>query len=393
MNTPLSRGLFRVKGSHNEHKVSFSELFFDLVFVYAITQTAHLFIHHFTPYGAYQGLLILLAVWWVWVFTTWVTNWLDPERVPVRLLLFALMLLGMILSIAIPESFGQHGLLFALAYVFMQLGRTLFVCLHSRKHNPVLHRDFMRMTLWFTLSGAFWIYGALQEAQERTLWWTLALFLEYLSASLSFRVPGLGKSDSAEWKISGHHFAERCGLLIIIALGESLLVTGNTFAEMDWDGATVTGFVSAFVATVAMWWIYFSLSAERASHRLNESEETGKMARLVYTYIHFLIIAGIVLTAVADEFILHHAHGHISTATLVAALGGPALYLLGNILFKVLTFNSHPRSHYIGLGLLALLGVCHSLLTPAALALLSALVLVLVAGWETLAVLRNDRSE
>ncbi|MDX1409728.1 MAG: low temperature requirement protein A, partial [Saprospiraceae bacterium] len=118
MHSP-THGLFRPKGDHSEHKVSFSELFFDLVFVYAITQSAHLLIAHFTPYGVYQGLLVILAVWWVWVFTTWVTNWLDPETVAVRLMLFVLMLLGMGLSIAIPDAFGKHGLLFALCYVAM----------------------------------------------------------------------------------------------------------------------------------------------------------------------------------------------------------------------------------------------------------------------------------
>ncbi|MBB3060087.1 low temperature requirement protein A [Microbulbifer rhizosphaerae] len=386
----MSAGLFRVKGSHNEHKVSFSELFFDLVFVYAITQTTHLLIHHFTPYGAFQAMLLLLAVWWVWVFTAWVTNWLDPERIPVRLVLFALMLLGMILSISIPEAFGKHGMLFALAYVTMQLGRTLFFCLHSRKHDPVLHNDFLRMSLWFALAAVFWIAGALQIEKTRTILWTAALVLEYLSASLSFRVPGLGRSDSGEWKISGAHMAERCGLLVIIALGESLLVTGNSFAERHWGIATITSFLSAFVATVAMWWIYFSLSAERASERMNKSEHTGAMARLVYTYIHFLIIAGIVLTAAADEFILAHASGHVSLPTLVAVIGGPALYLVGNILFKTLIFNSHPRSHYLGLILLAFLVPVHTLVSPAVLAVLSTAILVIVACWETVVVLRSD---
>ena len=382
--------LFRVKGGHNEHKVSFSELFFDLVFVYAITQTAHLLINHFTPYGAFQSLLILMAVWWAWVFTTWVTNWLDPETVPVRLMLFALMLLAMVASIAIPKAFGEHGLLFACAYITLQLGRTIFMCLSSRKAAPQLHNDFLRMTLWFALAAIFWIIGAVQEGETRTLWWALALTVEYLSASLSFYVPGMGRSDSRKWNISGAHMAERCGLLIIIALGESLLVTGNTFSHTDWSVATTTAFISAFIATVAMWWIYFSLSAERASHRITNSETSGHMGRLVYTYVHFLIIASIVIVAAADEFILAHATGHIGTATLVAAIGGPALYLVANILFKTLIFNSHPLSHYVGLGLLAALIPLSSFISPVILAILTTSVLVLVATWETVVVIRNE---
>lgn len=390
MHKPGLTNLFRVKGGHNEHKVSFSELFFDLVFVYAITQTAHLLINHFTPYGAFQSLLILMAVWWAWVFTTWVTNWLDPETVPVRLMLFVLMLLGMVASIAIPKAFGEHGLLFACAYITIQLGRTIFMCMSSRKAAPELHNDFLRMTLWFALAAIFWIIGALQEGQERTLWWAAALAIEYLSASLSFYVPGMGRSDSGKWNISGAHMAERCGLLIIIALGESLLVTGNTFSHTDWSTETVIAFISAFVATVAMWWIYFSLSAERASARITNSEKTGHMGRLVYTYVHFLIIASIVIVAAADEFILAHATGHTGIATLVAAIGGPALYLVANILFKTLIFNSHPLSHYVGLGLFATLIPLSAFISPVILAVITTSILVLVAAWETVAVIRNE---
>lgn len=380
-------GLFRPKGSHAEHKVSFSELFFDLVFVYAITQSAHLLIAHFTPYGVFQGLLVVLAVWWVWVFTTWVTNWLDPETVPVRLMLFVLMLLGMGLAIAIPQAFGKHGLLFALCYVAMQIGRTVFICLCSRQHRPELHRGFVRMTIWFCASATLWITGALQDDVFRTLLWSLAILIEYASASLSFAVPGLGRSDSKDWDISGPHMAERCGLLLIIALGESLLVTGNTFSGTHWDAATITTFLSAFVTTVAMWWLYFSLSAERASDVIAESDNRGHLGRLVYTYVHLLLIIAIVLVAVADEFVLAHPHGHTSIATMVAMIGGTALYLVANILFKWLVFRGHPLSHYIGLGLLAALCFVAFVVPPSMVALATTLILVIVAIQETVVVM------
>lgn len=383
-------GLFRPKGSHAEHKVSFSELFFDLVFVYAITQSAHLLIAHFTPYGVLQSMLVILAVWWVWVFTTWVTNWLDPETVPVRLMLFALMLLGMGLSISIPEAFGKHGLLFAVCYVTMQIGRTVFICMCSRKHRPDLHRGFIRMTVWFAVSGVFWLIGAFQDDTLRTLLWGLAIAIEYLSASVSFAVPGLGRSDSKEWDISGAHMAERCGLLLIIALGESLLVTGNTFAGTQWDSATITAFVSAFVTTVAMWWLYFSLSAERASDVISHSDNSGHLGRVIYTYVHLLLIIAIILVAVADEFVLAHPHGHTSIGTMVAMIGGTALYLIANILFKWLVFNGHPLSHYIGLGLLAILCVAAFHVPPVAVAVATTLILVLVAIQETMVVMRKN---
>lgn len=389
----ISAELFRIKGGAREHKVDFVELFFDLVFVYAITQTTHVLIEHPDPLGVYSFFLILLSVWWVWVFTTWVTNWLDPQRVAVKLLLFTMMLAGMLMAIAIPHAFNDYALLFACAYIFMQLGRTLFMCLVCRGRRPAVHSTFVRMALWFGLSAVLWITGALADDSARLLWWSAAVLVEYASAMASFYVPLLGRSNSADWDISGEHMAERCGLLVIIALGESLLVSGSTFAGLDWDAATVTAFVSAFVATVAMWWIYFNLAAEHASEKLGEMEDTGAVGRLVYTYVHFLIIAGIVIIAAADEFVLAHPLGHTPEKVIWTIVGGAGIYLVGNILFKWLIFHSHPRSHYVGILLLLLLIPTGLILPPVAIGTAAAAVLVLVGAWETLVVANSRRGQ
>ncbi|WP_346840070.1 low temperature requirement protein A [Microbulbifer sp. SAOS-129_SWC] len=395
----FSASLFRVKGSAREHKVDFVELFFDLVFVYAITQTTHLLIASPGLAGVYRFFLILLSVWWVWVFTAWVTNWLDPQKVPVKLLLFALMFAGMLMAIAIPHAFDQAAWLFAASYLFMQLGRTLFMCLASRRERPAVHGTFVRMALWFGLSAALWIGGAAADGSARLLWWSAAVLVEYTSAMVSFHIPllerftGLVPSRSGDWDISGEHMAERCGLLVIIALGESLLVSGSTFAGLDWSPATVKAFVSAFVATVAMWWIYFNLAVEHANEEIAAAENTGAVGRLVYTYVHLLIIAGIVVVAAADEFVLAHPSGHTPARVVWAAIGGAVLYLGGNLLFKWLIFRSHPRSHYVGILLLLLLIPGGLFLPPLALGVLSSAILVLVGVWETVAVTAARRSE
>lgn len=393
MLTALFGNLFRVKGGAREHKVDFVELFFDLVFVYAITQTTHVLIKHPDPLGVYSFFLILLSVWWVWVFTTWVTNWLDPQKVAVKLLLFAMMLAGMLMAVAIPHAFDDYALLFACAYVFMQLGRTLFMCLVCGGRRPAVRSTFVRMAIWFGLSAALWIAGALAPESARLLWWSAAVAVEYASAMASFYVPFLGRSSSSEWDISGEHMAERCGLLVIIALGESLLVSGSTFADLDWNPATVAAFNSAFVATVAMWWIYFNLAAERASETVGETENTGKIGRLVYTYVHFLIIAGIVIIAAGDEFVLAHPLGHTPDKVIWAMVGGAIIYLVGNILFKWLIFRGHPRSHYVGILLLLLLIPAGLILPPVAIGIAAALILVLVGVWETLVVAGGRRGE
>lgn len=207
-----------------------------------------------------------------------------------------------------------------------------------------------------------------------------------------FYVPGLGRSTFEDWNISGEHMAERCGLLIIIALGESLLVSGSTFAHMAWTDLTIVAFVSAFVSTVAMWWIYFSVSAEHAAHRIAKSDNPGRIARLGYTYIHILIVMGVVVVAAADEFVLAHPEGHVSIKMLIACVGGPFIYVLGNLLFKRVVFGQYAHSHIVGLSVLALLAATAIWMTPVALSLATTTILVIVGAWETIAVERNRRA-
>jgi low temperature requirement protein LtrA len=231
-----SRDLLRQRERHDHGKVSFVELFFDLVFVFAVTQLSHSLIEHFTLVGAAHTLLLMLAVWWVWIYTTWVTNSLDPERLPVRLVLLTLMLVGLILSSSIPKAFESRGLAFG-AYVAMQVGRTLFF-LWAVKGHPGMVRNFQRILIWLVLAGVFWIAGGIAHHAARFGLWVLALSLEYVSPSLGFRVPGLGRSTTGDWNVEGGHMAERCGLFVIIALGESILVTGATFSGLPWTPAS-----------------------------------------------------------------------------------------------------------------------------------------------------------
>ena len=185
--------------------------------------------------------------------------------------------------------------------------------------------------------------------------------------------------------------AERCGLFIIIALGESVLVTGSTFAKLQWDAAVVTAFVASFLGTVAMWWIYFAIGATRGSHQIAESDDPGRIAWVAYTVLHLPIVAGIVVVAVADELVLAHPAGHVDLATALAVLGGPALYFAGNALFKRASFPHVPLSHLVGLALLAALGALVPFVTPVLLSVATTAVLALVAVWEWIS-LRHSRA-
>jgi low temperature requirement protein LtrA len=375
--------MLRSRDGHEHNKATFVELFFDLVFVFAVTQLSHTLLEHFTLAGIIETVLLLMAVWWVWIYTTWVTNWLDPDKTPVRLMLFALMLAGLVLSTSIPEAFGSRALAFAGAYVFMQLGRSLFMLWALHGHSPANYRNFLRINTWLALSAVLWIGGAVAEGEARLGLWIAALAIEYVSPSLGFWTPGLGRSTTADWDVEGGHLAERCGLFIIIALGESILVTGATFAKLPWSPVTVAAFATAFVGSVSMWWIYFNIGAERGSKRITQSSDPGRLARLAYTYMHLPLVAGIIVVAVGDELVLAHPTGHIDLKTAAAVLGGPALYLIGNLMFKRTTANRPALSHIVGLILLAGLAPLAPLLQPFTFAAAANLVLVMVAVWET----------
>jgi low temperature requirement protein LtrA len=383
--------LLRARGGHEHAPVAAIELFFDLVFVFAVTQLSHSLFEHLSPGGVLQALMLFLAVWWLWIFTAWATNWLDPEKIAVRLLLLALMLGSLLLSASIPEAFGEKGGMFGCTFAAMQVGRSLFMVAALRAHRPANYRNFLRITIWLAMSGTFWVFGGFTEGEERITAWAIALAVEYVAPWLSFWVPVLGRSSTTDWDIEGTHLAERCGLFVIIALGESILVTGAGFADLEWKTATIAGFIVAFLGSVAMWWVYFDTGATRASRRIAVSVDPGRQGRLVYTYIHLLIVAGIIVSAVADNIVLVRPREADSTDK-IAILSGTAIYLVGNALFKWVTNDRRapPLSHLAGLGMMLALIPYAALHAPSALALGAATtgVLVIVAAWESVALRR-----
>ena len=384
--------LFRPIVPHQHSRVTYVELFFDLVFVFAVTQISHTLLAHFTLLGALQVTLLFLAVWWVWVFTSWITNWLNPEKTPVRLLLFAMMLGGLVLSTSIPAAFEARGLWFAIAYAAMQVGKTIFLWVSTPPSRPRTRMNAIRIAAWLSMSAIFWIAGGIMEGQSRLVLWAIALIIEYVSPAVRFWIPRYGASSVADWMIEGGHMAERCALFIIIALGESIVVIGATFAELTWTIDNVLAFVSAFVGSLAMWWIYFHIGAEAGSEQLSKSSEPGRLARLAYTYLHLPIVAGIIVAAVADELVLKHPGGHSDLKTVISAIGGPLLFLFGTVLFKHSFRGFLQLSHGIGIIALCVLAWFASELSPLMLSVLTTAIMIVVAVWETIS-LQSDPAE
>lgn len=378
--------LLRTPDPHGHAKVSFVELFFDLVFVFAVTQLSHTLIGHFahdgvTLGGALQTGFLMLAVWWVWVFTSWVTNWLDPERLPVRICLFAMMLGGLLMSVSLPQAFGERALMFAVSFSSIQVGRTLFFLWAARGGDAILVRNFQRIGVWLVISAVLWIAGALSPELRVPLWVT-ALAIEVVGPSAGFFVPGLGRSTTSDWTISGGHLAERCALFVIIALGESLLVTGATFAAEPLTSMSLLAFLVSFAGSLALWWLYFDTTNEFASGRIAHSDDPGRLARLAYTYLHLPIVAGIIVNAAADEFVLAHPDGHTDLKTALCLLGGVGLYAIGVGLFKRAVVGRWPWSHGVAVLVLAAAGPFVHAWTPVATSAFACAVLVALAAWE-----------
>jgi low temperature requirement protein LtrA len=376
--------LFRPIVPNQHSRVTYAELFFDLVFVYAVTQVSHTLLAHFTLLGAVETTMLFLAVWWVWVYTSWVTNWLNPELTPVRVLLFFLMLGGLVLSTSIPHAFDTRGLWFAGAYAAMQVGRTLFWLLSTPPHRTAARLNALRILVWLSASAVFWIAGGLAEGPSRLWLWGVALVIEYVSPLVRFWTPGYGASAVADWYVEGGHMAERCAGFIIIALGETIVVNGATFAELSWTPESVGAFACAFVASIAMWWIYFHKGAEAGSELISKSGESGRLARSAYTYLHMPIVAGIVLSAVADEVVLKHPLGHADLKVALTAIGGPILFLVGTILFKHVIRGFLQLSHGVGIIAFAVLSYFALALSPLMLSAATTAILIVVAVWESL---------
>jgi low temperature requirement protein LtrA len=377
------RNLLRDRNAHHEEKVGSIELFFDLVFVFAVTQLSHFLILHPTPIGFLEAGLLFVAVWWVWVETAWVTNWLDVRNIEVRLLLFFLMGVALVMTISLPAAFAERGSIFVATYFLFRFSRHFFMLAALARYARANFIGFIRIALWSAIEMIFWIAGLLAgDIAGRMAFWGAAIAILNIAPMTAYWLPGLGATDTRIWDIEGHHFSERCGLFIIIALGESILVTGSAFAGSDWSGPAVAAFASAFLSAIAMWWLYFDVGAERAAKRLTEDADPGRMARVAYTYFHIPIVAGIIVTAASDEMALAHPLGHAGTAEIICLIGGPALYLFGNLIFKRTNARHFPLSHLVGLGLLAAILPFAWHLSPLILSAGATAALVVVAFWE-----------
>lgn len=312
-----------------EQRATFFELFFDLVYVFAVTQLSHHLLQHLHWAGAAQSAFMLIAVYWAWNYTTWMANWFDPETFPVRLTLVYVMLASLLMAVAIPGAFADRGLLFAASYAALQIGRNAFVVAVTPR-GP-FNRNFRQILVWSAASAPLWVAGGLVTGGLRWLLWLAALGMDLAAPLVRYWLPGAGTTPMSQWQVDGRHFAERFQLFVIIALGENVVLAGVTASDTGLGVAVLAALGVALLASTALWWVYFSQFAARVARLIARSaaDEVGQLGRDVYTYLHLPIVAGIVLTAVGIEIVIGHPGDRLYAAGAVVTLGGPAVYLLG----------------------------------------------------------------
>ncbi len=360
-----------------EERVTPLELFFDLVFVLSFTQVTSSVVHQGDWAGLGEGVLILAAVWWAWAAYGWLTNTIDPDENVNRLCMFAAMGGMVVVSLSIPEAFGDRGLLFGCAYFFVRAMQLVLYVRNTREEGDDYNLEaIFKLAPGLLLGSALLIVAGALDGGARTSVWILAILIDW-STPLLF--------GSEEFHLQPGHFAERYGLIVMIGLGESVLATG---AEMNFalNGGEVIAALLGITAVAALWWAYFDIVAIVAERRLIEAPpgEQAPLARDAYSYLHFPMIAGIVLLAVGLRETLAHVHEPLGTVPAIALCGGTALYLAGHIGFRLRTLGTFsPHRALAALALLALIPLALGADSLAALAAV-AVVLVLLIAYEAI---------
>jgi low temperature requirement protein LtrA len=312
----------------SEERVTPLELFFDLVFVLALTQCTALMADDPTWGGLAKGLLLLGLMWWSWVGYAWLTSVVDPEVGLVRFAIFGAMAGLLVVALCLPEAFGDRALLFACGYGVVRFGQVALLFIAGRD-DPALRRSTTGLAGGTGVGVGLLIVGALFESNTvQAAFWGVALLLDMAEPYLF---------GSEGWKLMPEHFSERHGLIVIIALGESIVAIGVGAEAVEVDAGVVVAATFGIALAAALWWLYFDIVALVAARRLSTAEvgrEQNEIARDSFSYLHFPMVAGIVLVALGLKKTLEHVDDPLKTVPAVALLGGTAIYLLAHVAFR-----------------------------------------------------------
>jgi low temperature requirement protein LtrA len=311
--------------ARSEERVTPLELFFDLVFVFAITQVTSLVSREPTWQGLGKGVLVLVLLWWAWAAYAWLTSTVDPEEGIVRLAMFGAMAAMLVASLSVPGAFGDDALVFAAAYTVVRIAHLGLYALAGRGDPELLHAVATIAPTSLASSALLFGAAALDGAAQAAVW----------VAAVAIDLLGPVVSRGRGWHLAAGHFAERHGLIVIIAIGESIVAVGvGTFAI---GPGVIAAAVLALVVAAALWWLYFDVVALVAERRLREATGAAQalLARDSYSYLHFPMVVGIIFFALGVKKTLAHVDDPLETVPAVALCGGVALYLLAHVAFRL----------------------------------------------------------
>ena len=365
-----------------ERVVSPLELFFDLVYVFAIGQLSHHLVAHVDLRTGAETVIMAVAVINAWSTTTWGANWLDPDRLQVRDLLVGLMFASLLMSVAIPDAFDGRAWLFVTGYLLLQVGRSAFLVLAL--HGRPLGEHFVNNLIWDLFAGVFWVAGAIADADARLALWGLALVVTYTGALTLHWLPGRGRRiDLGHTEIAAGHLIERFRLFFIIALGETVLTTGNAFAGEPFELERLLALAIAFTGTVALFWCYFAWAEVVGAQAAERAEDAGAVGYWG-SWSLILVVLALIAIAVGDELAIAHPGHDTTLGFTILTFGGPALFLLAQVIFLWQAVGQIPRSRPLGLAALATLALATAPLTLIAGIVAASAVLVAVAIADTL---------
>src|SRR3954471_1135651 len=360
-----------------EERVTPLELFFDLVFVLAITQCTALMAKDPSWQGIARGLLVLGLLWWCWVGYAWLTSVVDPEEGAVRIAIFASMAALLVAALAVPHAFNDRGLVFAVSYGFARYAQVVLLYIASRENANLRHSVITGLSVSTAISLALLVVASQTDGATQGALWALALALD-MAGLLFFGVEG--------WTLVPGHFAERHGLIVLIAIGESIVAVGAG-ASAEIDAGMITAAVLGVAVAAALWWLYFDVVVIAATRRLGRAtpgREQNSIARDSYSFLHLPMVAGIVLVAFGMKKTLAHVDHELDIVPATAMFGGMALYLLGHVASRFRNLHSISRRRVVTAALLvALLPLVVNVHALVALAILVTIMVVLIA-YETI---------
>ena len=356
------------------------ELFFDLVYVFTVSQLAQHLLGHVDVRGAVETLVLTLAVMYAWFMTVWTSNWLDADRQPVRLLLLGLMFASLVMSTSISEAFGDRAGLFVAGYLSIQIGRTAFAVASFRGHR--LHMHFVNALVWEIGTAPIWIAGIAVDGDARLALWAAATLITYGGVIAGHPLPGRKSPFSSDSQIYAEHLLERFRLFFLIALGETVLTLGNAFTDQPLQADRLLVLAVAFTGTVALWWCYFHRAEEIGLDAIDGAPDASRIVALG-NYTLIVMVIGIIAIAVGDELAIAHPHDPSTLSTAMLVFGGPAVFLLAQLGFIRQATGSVPRPRVLACAGLAVLALATAPLSLLAALVASSAVLVAVAIDDT----------